>query len=70
MILARLACALLAPASLIFVSAGALAQSTAGQPPPHVPLQKTIGQAQADIVPSLIVLNALGATLRCHNGNG
>src|SRR5262249_2755098 len=31
--------------------------------PPYVPLQKTIGQAGPDIVPSLIVLNARGANL-------
>lgn len=30
---------------------------------PHVPLQKTIGKAKPDIVPSLIVLNSRGATL-------
>ncbi|MCG6870200.1 MAG: hypothetical protein LJE91_16145 [Gammaproteobacteria bacterium] len=41
-------------------TAGSLAQSA---PPPHVPLQKTIGQARPDIVPSLIVLNADGAVL-------
>ncbi len=37
----------------------ALAQDAA----PHVPLQKTIGKAKPDIVPSLIVLNSRGATL-------
>ncbi|MBB4184155.1 hypothetical protein GGE07_000768 [Sinorhizobium terangae] len=40
----------------------ALAQST--EPAPvHVPLQKTIGQARTEVVPSLIVLNARGANL-------
>ncbi|PTM97619.1 hypothetical protein C7449_102496 [Mycoplana dimorpha] len=44
------------------IPAAALGQST--QPAPtHVPLQKTIGQAKPDIVPSLIVLNSNGATL-------
>lgn len=44
------------------IPAAALGQST--QPAPtHVPLQKTIGQAKPDIVPSLIVLNSDGATL-------
>jgi hypothetical protein len=32
-------------------------------PPPHKPLEKTIGQARPEIVPSLIVMNAAGATL-------
>ncbi len=31
--------------------------------PPHVPLAKTIGQARPEVVPSLIVMNADGATL-------
>ena len=31
---------------------------------PHVPLQKVIGQAKPDIVPSLIVMNARGASLQ------
>lgn len=37
---------------------------TAPTAPPHVPLQKTIGQAKPDIVPSLIVMNAGGASLQ------
>lgn len=41
----------------------ALAQ-TAETTQPHVPLQKTIGQAKPEIVPSLIVLNARGASLQ------
>ena len=32
--------------------------------PEHVPLQKTIGQARPEIVPSLIVMNARGASLQ------
>lgn len=40
-----------------------LAQTAA---PPHHPLEKTIGQARPEIVPSLIVLNSAGAAL---NGN-
>ncbi|HZO46546.1 MAG TPA: hypothetical protein VFB68_11675 [Xanthobacteraceae bacterium] len=35
-----------------------------GTPPQHVPLQKTIGQARPEIVPSLFVLNSRGATLQ------
>jgi hypothetical protein len=37
---------------------------TAPNPPPHVPLQKTIGQARPAVVPSLIVMNARGASLQ------
>jgi hypothetical protein len=42
----------------------ALAQTTTTKPPPNVPLQKTIGQAKPEVVPSLIVLNARGASLQ------
>jgi hypothetical protein len=44
------------------ITGAALAQSTATAPQ-HVPLQKTIGQAKPEVVPSLIVLNSRGATL-------
>jgi hypothetical protein len=37
---------------------------TASSSPSHVPLQKTIGQARPEVVPSLIVLNARGASLQ------
>jgi hypothetical protein len=40
-----------------------LAQSTPSTPQ-HVPLQKAIGQAGPEIVPSLIVINARGASLQ------
>jgi hypothetical protein len=43
--------------------APALAQGTPSTPP-HVPLAKTIGEAGPGIVPSLIVINAGGATLQ------
>ena len=36
----------------------------APSPSKHVPLQKTIGEARPEIVPSLIVMNAKGATLQ------
>ena len=45
------------------VSGAAFAQSTTPAAPPHVPLQKTIGQAKPEVVPSLIVINSRGATL-------
>ena len=50
-------------ALLLCGAAPALAQSTSSAPQ-HVPLQKTIGQAGPEIVPSLIVINARGASLQ------
>ena len=50
-------------ALLLWGAAPALAQTTPATPE-HVPLQKTIGQAGPDIVPSLIVMNARGAGLQ------
>ena len=55
----RTGCMIIAPPALR--AEPALAQTT---PPQHVPLQKTIGQAGPDIVPSLIVINARGASLQ------
>jgi hypothetical protein len=37
---------------------------TSTTPPQHVPLQKTIGQAKSQVVPSLFVINARGAGLK------
>src|SRR6516162_9393763 len=51
-------------ALLLWGAAPALAQQTTPATPEHVPLQKTIGQAGPDIVPSLIVMNARGASLQ------
>jgi hypothetical protein len=48
-------------ASFVCLSTSVLAQSPAS---PHVPLQKTIGQARPEIVPSLIVMNARSANLQ------
>lgn len=50
-------------ALLLCGAAPALAQ-TAPPTPQHVPLEKTIGQAGPDIVPSLIVMNSRGANLQ------
>ena len=47
---------------LICLPVLAFAQSTGNAP--HVPLQKTIGQAKPEVVPSLIVMNSKGAALR------
>ncbi len=49
-------------AGLLWAPVFALAQN-ATTPPPHVPLQKTIGQAKPEVVPSLIVMNARSASL-------
>ena len=48
---------------LLCGAAPALAQNTTS-PRLHMPLEKTIGQAGPDIVPSLIVMNARGASLQ------
>ena len=57
------ACIVLAAIGLRYPPDLAFAQ-TATTAPPHVPLQKTIGQARPEVVPSLIVLNARGASLQ------
>lgn len=52
----------------VLVFAAALATTGAAfaqtAPPPHVPLQKTIGAAKPEVVPSLFVINSKGATLQ------
>ena len=48
---------------MLFASQSGFAQSGAAIPP-HVPLQKTIGHAKTEVVPSLIVLNSRGASLQ------
>jgi hypothetical protein len=48
---------------LLCVPVLVFAQSAPGAQP-HVPLQKTIGQARPQVVPSLIVMNARGASLQ------
>jgi hypothetical protein len=50
-------------ALLLCGAAPALAQTTPATPK-HEPLQKAIGQAKPEIVPSLIVMNARGASLQ------
>jgi hypothetical protein len=52
----------LAVAGLLCAPQSAFAQSSTA--PPHVPLQKAIGQAKPEVVPSLFVLNARGASLQ------
>src|SRR5689334_12395608 len=58
----RIVCSVIAAAGLLGATGWAQGQSMTGAPP-HVPLQKTIGQARPAIVPSLIVINAGGASL-------
>lgn len=58
---------ILLTAICLFSSPGLALAQTATAAPPHVPLQKTIGQAKdakPEVVPSLIVLNARGANLQ------
>jgi hypothetical protein len=57
------ACIVLTAVGLLCTPELAFAQA-ATSTPPHVPLQKTIGQAKPEVVPSLIVLNARGASLQ------
>ena len=62
----RIAYLAMAVTGLLYASGLGFAQ-TATTTPPHVPLQKAIGQAKdakPEVVPSLIVLNARGATLQ------
>jgi hypothetical protein len=56
-------CLVIAIAVLLGGPAFSVAQ-TAATVPPHVPVQKAIGQAGPDIIPSLIVMNSRGATLQ------
>src|SRR6266481_3861017 len=55
---------ILVTAICLLCSRGLAFAQTATSTPPHVPLQKTIGQAKPEVVPSLIVLNARGASLQ------
>ncbi len=60
----RTATIVIAIAGLLGGSGFAGAQTSASPAPPHVPLQKTIGQTTPDIIPSLIVMNSRSATLQ------
>lgn len=50
-------------AALIVLPSQLLAQMPS-EAKPHVPLEKSIGQAKSEVVPSLFVLNSRGATLK------
>lgn len=55
---------LIALAGVFVTGAPAFAQTTSN-PPPHAPLQKTIGTvAKPDVVPSLFVINSRGVSLQ------
>ena len=56
-------CTALILASLVCGSGLAFGQTSTAAPP-HVPLQKTIGQAGTEVTPSLIVMNSKGASLQ------
>ncbi|WP_414653794.1 hypothetical protein [Hyphomicrobium sp.] len=60
---ARFRTALVASGMVLVFGGSAMAQVEPA-PQQHVPLQKTIGQAKTEIVPSLIVINANGVTLQ------
>jgi hypothetical protein len=57
------ACTFMTALGLLCLPEFGFAQA-ASSTPPHVPLQKSIGQARPEVVPSLIVLNARGASLQ------
>jgi len=59
----RISSLTLAIAGLLCATQLSFAQSTT-KIPPHVPLQKVIGQAKPEVVPSLIVFNAREASLQ------
>ena len=48
----------------VVVGSVSLASAQTTSAPPHVSLQKTIGQAKPEVVPSLIAMNSKGASLR------
>lgn len=48
----------------VMIASGLSFGQTSPPSPQHVPLQKTIGQAKPAVVPSLIVMNARGASLQ------
>jgi hypothetical protein len=59
---------ILAASRILILAVAAFAMTSAASaqtaPPAHVPLQKTIGAAKPEVVPSLFVLNSRGATLQ------
>ena len=63
MTMIRIAFIAIAAASLACAPTTLSAQS-ASVTKPHVPLEKSIGQAKPDVVPSLFVLNSRGASLK------
>jgi hypothetical protein len=60
----RFACLAIALAGLVFAPQLSFAQSSTNKPKPNIPLEKTIGHAKTEVVPSLLVFNAKGANLQ------
>ncbi len=60
----RMACIAVAIVGSVCAPQSSFGQSSSTNMPPHVPLQKTIGHAKPEVVPSLIVFNARGANLQ------
>lgn len=48
----------------LLAAPGKLLAQSAAETKPHVPLEKSIGQAKPEVVPSLFVLNSRGASLK------
>lgn len=63
MMMLRSAFAMITAVSLVCLP-GSLSAQSASEAKPHVPLEKSIGQAKPDVVPSLFVLNSRGASLK------
>jgi hypothetical protein len=59
----RMACMAVTVAGFLLAPQSSFGQSSSTDMPPHVPLQKTIGHAKPEVVPSLIVFNAGGVGL-------
>jgi hypothetical protein len=51
-------------ASALYAPQLCFAQTTPAVPKPNIPLEKTIGHAKTEVVPSLLVFNAKGADLQ------
>ena len=63
MMMLRTAFVAIAATSLVCMT-GKLSAQSASEMKPHVPLEKTIGGAKSEVVPSLFVINSKGASLK------
>jgi hypothetical protein len=64
MAICRTACIAISLFGLLFAPQLCFAQSSSTNPSPNIPLEKAIGQAKPEVVPSLLVFNARGADLQ------